>query len=290
MIKNAISYHVEMPNYRDMTHFIVDSGFYARKPGNAELSTVGFSTHPETSAHISLYQGGYCLAVTVWKKNVKASMVKPLLQERIEALSYTPKKAEKSDIRDEIITDLIGKIPAEPKTIYVYYHTASKKLIVDTVNQKEADLVTGLLRKTIGSLKATTLYVDQSVGLTAHLSKHLRENRGKQLTKLLTLGNSITLKGCDSEAVNYKNIDLHAEGTCDEIADLIDDCNMTVKEVELQHGDIIFKLTDGFKLKSVDYCDTTGESDWQSDTYCSMVNLVSILDHLVSEFTVVKEE
>lgn len=288
MIKNAVSYHVEMPNANDMLDFIADSGFYARKPGDAELSSVGFSTHPESQLLVTGYQGGYCLAVTVWKKNVKASMIKPLLQERISALGYTPKKAEKSAVRDEIITDLVGKIPAEPKTIYTYYHTNSKKLIVDTVNQKEADMVTALLRKTIGSLKATTLHVDQSVGLTARLSKHLREYRGRQLTELLTLGNSIMLKGHSGEAVNYKNIDLHAEGTCDEIADLIDDCNMTVKEVELYNEDVSFKLTDGFKLKSVVYGCSDSESDWQSDTYYSMVNLVSILDHLVSEFTVVK--
>lgn len=289
MIKNAISYHVEMPNTNDMTDFIVKSDFLARKPGNAELSTVGFSIHPESQLLVTEYSGGYCLAVTVWKKNVKTSTVKSLLQERVNALGYTPKKAEKADIRDEIITELVGKIPAEPKTIYTYYHTASKKLIVDSVNQKEADLVTTLLRKTIGSLKATTLHVDQSVGLTTRIADHLFTVNGK-FTDLLTLGHTLVLKGYEGDSVTYKNRVLSEGGTSLEIVDMIRDEHMTVKEVELQYGDIIFKLTDGFKLKSVNYGDTGGESDWQSDTHYSMVNLVSILDHLVSEFTVVKGE
>ena len=290
MIKNTISYHVEMPNVADMENFITNCDFKARKPGDAELQTVGFSAHPVTGQYVADFQDGYCITVVTWKKNIKASMIKPLLVERINALGYTPKKDEKSAIKDDIITELLAKIPAEPKTILAYYHLPTKKLIVDTSNQKDADLVTSLLRKTIGSLKATTLYVDQSVGLTAKLADHLYTINDGQFTSKLRLGNTLTLKGHEGDSVTYKNRLLTEDGTSVEIVDMIRDEKMNVKEVELICDDVTFKLTDGFKLKSINYGDMDTDTEyWQDDAWLCVTTVSKILTHLVSEFTVVKE-
>lgn len=303
MIKNAITYSVIMPQtVTEMGEFIDNAGFFTRKPGEQEVRTVGFAAHPISGAFVTAFPGGYCIVIREWEKKIKASVVRQLVQDRINALGLldrTVSKKEKAEIKDDVIIGLVSRIPAESKDHYVYYSVDSKKLVVDTTSQKVADLCTSLLRKTIGSLKATTLYVDQSNGLTQKLVKHLDYNDANTPFTgdiYLDSESTLVLKGYTGQALSYKNLDLYEEGTTCEIADMVKGKSMFVGSIALETENTGFILTDGFKLKSLNYGDfDTSVAKGDVDSWCGVVmyclnQICSITDTLVKEFTVVEEK
>ena len=68
MIKNAISYVVEMPSAEEMREFA--SGFMSREPGEQERSTFGFAVHPVTQEVVSDFETGYCVSMLLWEKKI----------------------------------------------------------------------------------------------------------------------------------------------------------------------------------------------------------------------------
>lgn len=299
MIKNAITYSVVMPQTAgEMGDFIDKSGLLTRKPSEQEVRTLGFAKHPVSGSFITAFPGGYCIVIREWEKKIKASVVRQLVQDRIDALGYTPTKKDKVEIKDDVVIGLVSRIPAESKDHYVYYSVESKKLIVDTTSQKVADLCTSLLRKSIGSLLAKTLYVDQSNGLTQKLVKHLDYNdTNTSFTGDIHLDSEATLvlKGYTGQALSYKNLDLYEEGTTCEIVDMVKEKHMFVGSIALETESTSFTLTEGFKLKSIKHgdFDTSFNKDdvdeWAGAVMYCMNQVCSITDTLVKEFTVVEE-
>lgn len=294
MIKNLVSYRVEMPSAEEMSKFITDSCLYSCKPTHGQLSKLGFANHPVTRELVSEFDDGYCLTIDYWVKKIKPSLINQLLQERVESSSRTLSKAETRAVKDDIVSELINQTHPELTRIFAYYKKSTNNLFVETINQKHADVVTGLLIKTIGSLKATTLYVDTSQGLSHRIANYLNSKDTPYFTDELTLGDNITLKGADSDSVTYKNRDLLDEGTSTEISSMIFDEKMTVKEVELIANDFKFKLTDGFKLKNICFgelehdVDEGEEWSWQVNRETALIS--STVNHIISEFTVVVDD
>lgn len=297
MIKNAITYSVVMPQTSaEMIDHIVNNGIISREPGSQEMGHFGFVGHPITGKFVSEFPNGYCISFCEHKKDIKPSIVRQMVQEKVNALDYIPKRAEVNEMKEEVIFDLAARIPSEPKNYYAYYDIPSQTLIVDNTSQKVADKITALLRKTIGSLLAKTLYIDSTVGLTTRLSNYLQDEDRDIFIQGLTLGNTLVLKSHEGGSVTYKDMDLLDDITSGEIVELIRD-HMSIRQLEMDlTGVCDFVLTDGFKLKKLNYPEydnsdyaKNSEEGWVSDSWYSVQQIVVVMGILVKEFTVVEE-
>lgn len=316
MIKNAILYSIEMPNAHAMLGHInqVDGDdtnkFIARKPHSNEIATIGFCKHPIIGETVSKFTGGYCLTVLKWEKKINVSAVNARVKEMTlsieEREQRTLKKKETDAVKDQIIGELLPDILPTPKYTFVYFHDKSNTLIVEATDDKTSDECTGLLRKTIGSLKATTLYVDSRIGLTTQIAekvgsgdKNLISTR-KPLDQIevVTIGESLELKGGDTSSdLKFKNVDLFDDTTTAEIVGQITEGGMYVKSVELCYSlnAVTFNLVDGSKFKNFifDGFLATGESnidDWLSESMYCIKLVADISKCIVDHFTVVEQE
>lgn len=324
MIKNAICYSVEMPNGLNMVDFVLKSEFFedtadgegklvelctAKKPSAQQISTIGFAQHPVMGKHVSVFNGGYCLTVLKWEKKIDNGAVNARVNEmvaEIEKQGRTVKRKEITDMKEQIIGELLPSILPTPKFTFAYYHIESKTLIVDTTSDKTSDEVTSLLRKCIGSLKATTLYVDPRIGLTTQVASCLNTEVKHLICPPLpvpnpvtiVIGNKLELAGGDTNGnLKFKDVDLFDETTAAEIIGQIREGGMYVKNVELEclSNAVTFDLFDGAKIKSLkfDAFEADGEdvqTDWQSETFYATKIVANISKTLVDHFTVVDEE
>ena len=320
MIKNAITYSVEMPTGFEMLEFATKSEFFedtadgegklvelytANKPRTAQLSTIGFAKHPLMGKYVAPFNGGYCLTILKWEKKIDNGAVNARVKEivaEIEKQGRTVKRKERTVMKDQIIGELLPLILPTPKYTFAYYHTESKTLIVDTTSDKTSDEVTSLLRKCIGSLKATTRYVDPRIGLTEQVANCLDEGEQFIIHPVnsihpVSIGNKLELAGGDTNGnLKFKDVDLFDETTAAEAIGQIREGGMYVKSVELEyvHNAVTFQLNNGAKIKGLqfDAFEADGEdtqADWQSESFYAVKIVADISKSIVDHFTVVEE-
>ncbi|CAL9970279.1 exonuclease recombination-associated [Vibrio phage D63] len=299
MIKNAIIYTVEMPTVADMENYAAQ--FTVKKPGTHTRRTMGFTKHPVTSELVSPFEGGYCLSVLIWEKKIDAAALREALNEKVgqfEQVEGRPaKKTEKDTMRDEIVNELLPHVLPSPKYVYAYYHIESDTLLIDTANGETSDQVTALLRKAIGSLKATTVYIDNRIGLTECLTQALQQCTSALLEgDSMRIGERLELEGREGEKVKYTDVNLLDDTTAEEVCAQIRDGGMSVKSIELTDFHIEWQLTDGFKFKSIKFPTWEGDPDsdnkadeWYAETFYAMSKLVSVSTRIADAFTVVEK-
>lgn len=286
MLKNAIVYSVVMPCVDKMLEAMDGANLFARKPTTNQQSTFGWGKHPVSNACVTGFPGGYALTLETWKKTIKPSILRELVNETVEMFDRPVKKKEKDMIREDIITDLLLTTPPEKKLIHAYYLTDAAQLIVDAGTAKDAEVMCAFIRRTLGSLKTTTLHVDTVNGLTKHIRDYL-ENPNQQFLPHYKLGSELKLVDLNGAAVHYRNLNLTDEGTAGEIIALIDEAFMTVKSVEMSSLDdgFSFNLTDGFKFKKIKFEATDGE--FEEDAAAETYTISRLVNQLVDHFDTV---
>lgn len=290
MIKNAITYSVEMPTANEMVGFI--EGYEVQKPSEYNVSTIGFAKHPITGDFVSDFSGGYCLSILRWTKKIDRTAVNEALKERVSEFSQPLKKKEKDDLKDQIILEMLPHILPSPKYIFAYYHEKTNTLIIDSSSSKDADQATSLMRKAIGSLKATTLYIDTRIGLTASLKSHL-ESGSEFIGGGINLGNNLELSSLEGK-VKFTDLDLTDRSTSDEIISQIETGGMYIKSVELYSDSALFNLTNEFKIKKIKFDIEMDDDDdkysiWLSETKIATETIVDITRSIVDKFQVVEK-
>ncbi len=299
MIKNAIIYSVEMPTIAEMENFAAQ--FIVKKPGTHTRRTMGFTKHPVTSELVSPFEGGYCLTVLIWEKKIDAAALREALNEKAGQFDQVegrlPTKVEKDTMRDQIVNELLPHVLPSPKYVYAYCHIKSDTLLIDTANGETSDQVTTLLRKAIGSLKATTVYIDNRIGLTQCVTQALENGTSALLDgDTMQIGERLELEGTEGEKVKYTDVNLLDDTTAEEVCAQIHDGGMAVKSIELTDFSIEWQLTDGFKFKSIKFPTWEGDQDsddkadeWYSETFYAMMRLVDVSTRIADAFTVVEK-
>lgn len=278
-----------MPRANDMMPFTDE--YMVSKPSEQQVQTIGLSAHPVTGDVVSKFRDGYCLSIVRWTKRVDRTAVNEAIKEKIAQFSSPIKKSEKEQIKNDIILEMLPHILPSPKYIFAYYHEESKTLIIDSANSKDADQATSLLRKAIGSLKATTLYIDTRIGLTSSLKNHL-ENGSEFINESILLGNVLELSSLEGK-VKFTDLDLTDQSTSEEIVTQISNGGMHIKSVQLNCGVAQFDLSSEFKLKKIKFdfepdSDEDKYSTWLSETLLATNYIVNITHQLVERFKVVE--
>lgn len=299
MIKNAIVYNVELSDdSEDFAGFIGDDDL-STKPDQVSISgRPGFTANPLTGNYVDAFEGGYVFMIERWIKKISASALKEELNARIKATGQTLKRAEKQAIKDQIISEMVGNILPEPKRIPVYYHIKTNMLVVESSSDSDGDMVCGVIRKAIGSLKATTVYVGQGNNITSKLHDHLDEIYLEPtfFNKYCPVDKVELYDPLNKTKVAYSG-DFGVSDYAKEILGYIDDENMEVTQIRLSNDQIKFTLTDDFKLKSIkfDYNDSVYTYDhdikdavanWLSESWYSLTVLTATMQELVKELMV----
>ncbi len=300
MIKNAIIYNVEMPTAAEMHVFAQANP--VNKPSAQGRITTGFAKHPITGDLVSLFEGGYCVTILIWEKKIDAAAIREEMNEKIAQFESQEgrfaKKSEKESIRDEIVLTLLPHILPSPKYVYCYVDLDSDTLLIDTASEPVAEKATALLRKAIGSLKATTVYIDHRIGLTACFAGALDAGTRCLIddNTRIKIADRLELEGIEGGKVKYTDVDLLDETTAEEICAQIREGGMSVKSINLTDQGVAWQLTDGFKFKSIKFPDWEDENiaefkeeEWYSETFYAMEKLVDISTQIADAFTVVEK-
>ena len=105
-----------------------------------------------------------------------AAVVREALDERVDEIELRENRRvgrkEKSDIKDEIITDLLPRAFTRSQRSFGYIDPKNQRVILDCSSPTRAEEMLSLMRETLGSLRLRPLAVQQSPGavMTAWVS------------------------------------------------------------------------------------------------------------------------
>jgi recombination associated protein RdgC len=259
LIKQAISYKCDLPSAAALEQHLATHPF--RDPGEAEYSSAGFIPVLD-ERYVFPFPDGYCFKLQLDEKILPQSVVTKEANARIAKLDEEqderlPTKEVKR-IHEEVYFELLKKALVKTSYVMAYYRPKDKLLIVATSNKSMAAALTNRLINAVGSIKATTIYID---GITKSLSAQLRNAlQGGEGFSGFNIGGICKLKGEQGKALNVKVGDIQEAN-----AGLIEALNAGHKVVELELGneDVTFVLNHKFILRSIVYHPV----DWESEPF-----------------------
>ncbi|MBQ8706511.1 MAG: recombination-associated protein RdgC [Succinivibrionaceae bacterium] len=157
--------------------------------------------------HVS--DGQYLFAARFEKKLLPASVVKDMVNEKVEEFESEkgrkPKGKEKSEIKDAVMLYLLPKAFAVHSDIYAIIDPKNALVYVDTASAAKAEAVLSLVRKALGTLPVEPLKVNESA--SSAMTGWLLENR---LPSRFQTGDQISMYSTRNEkkVVNAKTDDL----------------------------------------------------------------------------------
>ena len=287
MIKNAIIFEAELPSIADMEKFIEQHGLVV-KPLMQQIESFGFRIHPVTGVSVSSFMTGYCLTFTHYRKKIDMKAISHM----VNGMNLQTKQ-EKSDVKDSLIMEAIRTTLPSPTDVFLYYDIASKTIVVDTTQEKLAEMCISHLRKVFGSLVVIPVQVDSRNVLSEKLCDYL-SGESKEFIERFQIGESVELVGRGGSKCSFKNVGLACDSTAEEIITSINESLMMVKSLEMTRDNVTFTLTGGFKFKNFKFDFTTShgvkaDGDWETDSYLAISHITHIAKMLCEAFDNVAE-
>ncbi|MFV0576013.1 MAG: recombination-associated protein RdgC [Vibrio sp.] len=286
-INNALIYNVDLPPAEQLQDKLKEALFSDLT--EAQISSVGFVESPYSEELVTKLQGGFAINLRLDEKIIPAAAVNRELNQRIKDRQspFPIKKAEKQQMKDEILTEFAKTALSTTKIITAYYYEESKRLFVSAVSEKYAQYVLSLLLKVCGSIKSSTLHVSSfKLGLTTQLKSFLDGNNDAFGTLGACNDCKLTRKLERKETINFTNID-DFEST--DIRTKLDE-HYEVEHLGLNFGETTFKLTSDFKIKSISWeeldnhqqDDESEIQEWKEDAAQKIFSLNKFTDVLLS--------
>ena len=173
---------------------------------------------------------------------------------------------ERSAIKEDVAQQLLSKAFSRFKCTYAYFDFKKHYLIIDSTSDKAIETVTGLLRKSLGSLKIETLLEDISSIITSWLKDDTTPQEiviGDQFKLITDKGDGVATITCQGNMMHSENIIAFIEAG-GELSDLA-----------LSWRDLLrFTLNYRFQCKSIKFLE----------------GLKSMNDELAKESAVIKQE
>lgn len=258
LIKNAIIFQADLPDIDAMVHHLSQIPF--EPVGKTFVSRSGFVANGITAELVTPIEGGYSFSVRLDHKILPGSSVRMAVNEAVQAYADEHEievsevdEATAGAIAEQTTALLIEHALVKTATLNCFYSEIHKFLIIPTTVKDLAQTVVGLLIKAIGSVKTSTIHVDNiKGGLTTRLKKHLGlegEELAEDAFDGFKLGAICNMAyKSDKVSFNLGDLDAAKQGLLECLGR-----DMTVDIMELVHENVGFKLTHDFKLKGLKF-------------------------------------
>lgn len=256
---------------------------YLKPCGPQDTKTSGWiSPFSLENKELLTLQSGDCLLVTqaIEEKVLPAAVVNQKLQEQLVQIrdksGHKPGRKKQSDLKQEIIFDLLPRAFTKIKKVNAYIDNKSNLLLVDSATQNPAEDLVSQLRKSLGSFKVSAF--GESTAISNQLTKWVSKG---SLKGDFQFGSQMVLESLDDSksVIRAKNVDIQN----DEFKSHIDN-GYLVTQLELLFNDRIeMVLTHDFAVKSIKFTDIVLEQ-------LDMDNIDSEEQLLDSRFTLMSLE
>ncbi len=119
---------------------------------------------------VHVTNGFMLICLRTEEKLLPATVIKELVDEKVAEIEDREmrqvRRAEKESIRDSVFQELLPKALRRSRRLYAYIDPHGDWLLVDSPSKNAIAELTGLLRKSVGTLPITPLQVEQSPSFT----------------------------------------------------------------------------------------------------------------------------
>jgi recombination associated protein RdgC len=254
MLKAATVYNCVIPDASELETILAENMYH--EAGSLSLFSTGFIP-VEGESFTRTFSGWLHFAIQHEEKIIPATTVRDEMKKRIEKIESEQCRkifrAEKLNIKDEIVIEFCKRALSKHTKINAYYHKESSTMLVDTASEKNADRLTASLLHAVGSIKATTIYIS---GIKDGLTNRLYEFVTGDDTAFgkLTPVAKVKLIRMDSDGAKESVTVSSGEEllVCsDQIQELINQERFEVAQLGFNDKAVSFMLDDKFRFRSI---------------------------------------
>lgn len=287
LIKATRIFNAALPSAEAMRGHLANEAF--AEPLATQLTTCGF-VPMEQGTYVTEFPGGYAFRFRIAQKVLPASVIKDALASEIKAIEADtgrkPGKNEKREIKENIIEDLAQQAFVRYTDVIAYFRQETNHLFVPTLSKAVGDKLMTKLVAAVESVKTETIHVSNvTQGLTARLTHWLTGDEGA-FGEFYPV-NEAEMKQ-DTRSVKVKMTGLQQARSA-LMAALAQE--FAVSSIGLSLDGDEFKLTDDFKLRSINLLDPEqGEQLEEEPTFEAQAGIEVdsiglIVDQLVEMFS-----
>ncbi|WP_038824483.1 recombination-associated protein RdgC [Yersinia pseudotuberculosis] len=240
------------------------SAFSFTPCGSQDMAKTGWvspmGSHSDALTHT--VNGQIVICARKEEKILPSPVIKQELQDKIERLEGEQhrklKKTEKDSLKDEVLHSLLPRAFSRFNQTFLWIDTVNDLIMVDAASAKRAEDTLALLRKSLGSLPAVPLTLENPIELT--LTEWVRS---KTLPAGFALMDEAELKAIleDGGVIRCKKQDLFS----DEIAVHIEAGKLVTKLALDWQERIQLVLSDDGSLKRLKFADTLRDQNEDID-------------------------
>ena len=266
IIKADRVYKAGLPNIELLRGHLAELAF--TEISSHEYSRSGFVPTPGSPSAelVTFLPNGYSFALRYDEKIIPAASVKAEVARLAAGVDPKPGRKQLREMRDDVFAAMVERALHRTTIVSCFYHPASETLLVCTVSQKLADLVTSNLVKVVGSIKTTTIHIAElKHGLTTKLKNQLFT--GDHQFPGFELPGSFWLKSAGEKV----SIELEAGDSDGPLSEALG-AGLQVDALRLTRGIVSFKLSSDFVFRGISFVDSEEEPD-DDDAWPGEANL-----------------
>ena len=289
LIKQATTYKCALPAARDLEQHLAE--FAYAEPGPHDYCSNGFVPVID-DRYVMPFPGGYAFKLKMAEKILPKAALRQEADKRLQALLDTTGGKATRELHnkfvDDVFNELIATALVQTRAVTAYYHIDDELLVVNSASKRFANAVTAWLVKAVGSVKATTIYID---GISQSLtSKLLSELDGGAGVAGCDVGGVCKLAGEEGTSASVK---LHT--VKDARIGIIEriEAGQQVIELELNNDYVSFRIDKRFVTKGIFFKHDIAEDgfepedaveEFQHEASCQMLWLSQAFRDLLTLF------
>lgn len=268
LFKNAKIYQLKGDISELDMLFVLMSGSYIQDCSGLEAKRVGWVNPIDHTNSDPAYEVMGCISICMAtnKKILPPAVIRKSVDDRVAEIEKqedrTVRRKEKTQIRDEVVIDMLPKAFQETKYTHAYIDKKRKIIVIDTASANDAETLLSLLRENLGSFKVRPTETNSLPSrIMTDWVRSFSTPTGLYMENEVSL---ISVGEGDKEKVNIKNIEMDN----DEVATHINAGKIVEKLRLCWQENICATFDDSFTLRKIRFLDILQEeiADCEAET------------------------